>query len=47
MHLILEENFLCSGVCGPERADFWELRSDRVLNLKAGGMSLGGSSGVS
>lgn len=46
MHVTLEENFLCSAVCGPKRADFWELQSDRVLNLKAGGMSLGGTSGV-
>lgn len=46
MHLGLEENFNCSGVCGPKRADFGELQSDRVLNLEAGGMSCGGTSFV-
>lgn len=35
MHPTLEENFHCSGVCGPKRADFGELQSDRVLNLRA------------
>lgn len=47
MHLGLEENFNCSRVCGPKRANFWELQSDRVLNLEAGGMSCGGTSCVS
>lgn len=41
------DNSNCFGVCGPKRADFWELQPDRVVNLGAGGMSLGGRSCVS
>lgn len=41
------DNSNCFGVCGPKRVDFWELQPDRVVNLGAGGMSLGGRSCVS
>lgn len=47
MYLTSEENSSFSGVCGTKRADFWELQSDTVLNLKAGRMSLGGTICVS
>lgn len=39
MHHKLEQILDYSDVCGPERADFEESRSDTVFNLEAEGIS--------